>query len=275
MSESYCLKSCTECGREGCAGCKAGAFADQCEIVKCCKEKNHETCESCTRGIYCPTWTKRAQMPEKVFELQRREAELAVKYRNDAQILARWVRIIFIGSIISFAVGLLELIPALSGAAGLAQIALAAAVAYGFYRLKPVDECFGMVAALQLACSLMSLVQTFVPLEGFLDVVLTLVAAVCGLILMKKRWDAFRDSLSGISRLMGEKWENQWKLYKIGLFVLLGCTLLAFVPVLGIIAVIATLAGAGLLIFVSFREYVYLWQTVKACEDFSERQQIF
>ena len=72
MAESYCLKSCTDCTREGCSGCKTGGFAGQCEIARGCKEKNHESCDSCTRSLYCPTRTGRDQRPEKIFAMERR-----------------------------------------------------------------------------------------------------------------------------------------------------------------------------------------------------------
>lgn len=271
MTESYCMKSCAECGREGCVGCRAGAFAGQCEIVKCCKEKNHASCDSCTRGIYCPTRTIRDQMPEKVFAMQKREAELAVKHRADAQVLAKWVKIIFWCAIVGFGIGLLDIIPALSTVAVLGQIPLALAVCYCFFRLKPVDPVFGTVACLEIAAVVLSSVESFLQEQEVVAILLSLAGLVCGLLLIKLKCETFRDALSGIDREMSEKWENQWKLYKIGLYILLGCVLLAFIPVLGILAAIAILVAAGLLIFVAFREYVYLWQTVKVCEGYSSR----
>ena len=272
MTESYCLKSCAECGREGCPGCKAGAFTWQCEIVKCCKEKNHESCESCTRGIYCPTRSSRDQMPEKVFAMQRREAELAVKYRGDAAILAQWVKTLFWCVIVIFGIGLLDFIPALSGKIALVRLLLAAAAGWCFFRLKPVDELFGTVAWLEIVVAAMSAVESLVQESNVVAFLLSLAGLVCGLFLIKLKCETFRDVLSGIDREMSEKWENQWKLYKIGLYILLGCVLLAFIPVLGILAAIAIFVAAALLIFAAFREYVYLWQTVRVCEDFTVRQ---
>lgn len=270
MAESYCLKSCAECGREGCAGCKAGAFSGQCDIAKCCRVKNHESCESCTRGIYCPTRMGRDHMPEKIFQMQRREAELAVKYRADAAALAKWVKAIFWIIIAGIPVGLLDLIPALGKVMPLFTLVMSGAVCCCYYRLKNVDERFGTVAGLQLAGMVMSTVQSYLPEGGFLDVILTLASAVCGLVLIWLVCDTFRDALSGIDREMSEKWENQWKLYKIGLYILLGCLVVAFIPVLNILAVIAILVAVVLLVFVSIREVVYLWQTAKICEVFAE-----
>ncbi|MBQ7098707.1 MAG: hypothetical protein IJO05_03180 [Oscillospiraceae bacterium] len=271
MAESYCLKSCAECGREGCPGCMAGAFTWQCEIVKCCKEKNHESCESCTRASYCPTRTSRIQMPEKVFAMQRREAELVEKHRADAAILAQWVKTLFWCVIVIFGIGLLDFIPALSGKIALVRLLLAAATGWCFFRLKPVDELFGTVAWLEIVVAVFSAMESILQEREAVAFLLSLAGLVCGLFLIKLKCETFRDALSGIDREMSEKWENQWKLYKIGMYILLGCVLLAFIPVLGILAAIAIFVAIGLLIFVAFREYVYLWQTAKTCDFFASR----
>lgn len=271
MAESYCLKSCTDCTREGCSGCKTGGFADQCEIARCCKEKNHESCDSCTRSLYCPTRTGRDQMPEKIFAMERREAELAVKYRGDAEILAKWVKNIFWLMIAGLPLGVLELIPALAKVMPLITMALSCAACYCYYRMKVVDEGFGVAAGVHLAGLVMNTVSSYLPEGGFLNVVLTLVSGVCGLILVKYVCITFRDALNGINREMSEKWENQWLLYKIGLFTLLGCMVVAFIPVLNILAVIAILVALVLLLFLIIREYVYLWQTAMVCGAFAGR----
>lgn len=271
MAESYCLKSCSDCGREGCSGCKTGGFAGQCEIARCCKEKNHESCDSCTRSLYCPTRTGRDQMPEKIFAMQRREAELAVKYRADAEILAKWVKTIFWFMIAGIPLGVLEMIPALGKVMPLITMALSCVVCYCYYRMKIVDEGFGVVAGLYLAGILMITVSSYLPEGKFLNVVLSLVSGVCGLILIKYVCNTFRNALSGINREMSEKWENQWMLYKIGLFTLLGCLVVAFIPVLNILAAIAILVALVLLLFVMIREYVYMWQTAKVCGEFADR----
>lgn len=277
MAESYCLKSCTECGREGCAGCKAGAFAGQCEIVKCCKEKNHESCESCTRGTYCPTRTSRDQMPEKVFAMQKREAELAVKYRGDAEVLTKWVKVIFWSMIAMNVVDLLGLLQ--SFASAFRWIDLAGTVAallvvfWGFYSLRGVDDRFGTVAALQLAVyGITTLLEVLVPGEHVMKTIVELGCGIVGIVVWKIKSETFRDALSGISRELSEKWENQWKLYKISLWITFGGLLVCIIPVVGLVGLLAVLGGVGVLLFVTIREYVYLWQTAKTCEEYSCRQ---
>ena len=276
MAESYCLKSCAECGREGCPGCKAGAFTWQCEIVKCCKEKNHESCESCTRGIYCPTRTSRDQMPEKIFAMQRREAELAVKYRGDAAVLAKWVAVIFWSMIAMNVVDLIGLLAAFVGAVRWVDLAGTAAALlvtfWGYYNLRGVDDRFGSVAALQLAVyGITMLLEAFIPGESALKTIVQLGCGIVGIVVWKIRCETFRDALSGISRDLSEKWENQWKLYKLSLWLTFGGLLVCIIPVIGLVGLLAVLGGVGVLLFVTIREYVYLWQTAKTCDFFASR----
>mgnify|MGYP003293172594 CR=1 FL=1 len=276
MAESYCLKSCTECGREGCSGCRAGAFDGQCEIVKCCKEKNHESCESCTRGIYCPTRTSRDQMPEKVFAMQRRQAELAVKYRGDAAVLAKWVAVIFWSMIAMNVVDLVGLLAAFVGAIRWVNLAgtVAALVVFfwGYYNLRRVDDRFGSIAALQLATyGISTLLEVFVPGESALKTIVQLGCGIVSIVLWKTKSETFRDALSGISRELSEKWENQWKLYKLSLWLTFGGLLVCIIPVIGLVGLLAVLVGVGVLLFVTIREYVYLWQTAKTCDFFANR----
>lgn len=276
MAESYCLKSCAECGREGCPGCRAGAFTWQCEIVKCCKEKGHESCESCTRASCCSTRTSRIQMPEKIFAMQRREAELVVKYRGDAAVLAKWVAVIFWSMIAMNVVDLIGLLAAFADV--FRWVDLAGTVAallvtfWGYYNLRGIDDRFGTVAALQLATyGITTLLEVFVPGESALKTIVQLGCGIVGIVVWKSKCETFRDALSGISRELSEKWENQWKLYKLSLWLAFGGLLVCIIPVVGLVGLLAVLGGVGVLMFVTIREFVYLWQTAKTCDFFASR----
>lgn len=279
MAESYCLKSCDACGREGCAGCRNGAYADRCEIVKCCREKNHDSCESCTRVSYCPTRANRDLMPRRVMDLERRAAELAVRKRADAEVLAKWTKFVFWCLIATNVTSLLGFLGDLSSAVGWIDLigsgVLVLAVSYGMYQMKRVDPRFQTVAIWQAASHIAYSLHSVLALEenGFATL-LTLVFGAVGIYVTKTKTETFRDSLCGISGELAVKWENQWKLYKISLYLLLGglaatlvLTLLGPLSVLGLLAM---LGGVGVLLFVDIREYVYLWQTTAACEAFSE-----
>lgn len=280
MVESYCLKSCGDCGREDCGGCKAAAFAQQCEIVRCCKEKNHESCESCIRVNYCTTRTGRIQMPEKLFEMRRQEAALQEKRRNDAAVLTKWVRIIFWSMIVLNVVALIGLLGSfvdiirwvnLFGA-----VVSLAAVCWCYFSLRVLDRRFGQIAALMLAVYGISMLQgAFFPGSKAFMMIVRLGYAVAGILVCMLKSETYRDTLSGISRDLSRKWENQWELYKISLWMTLGGVVASLIPIVALLGLLALVGGLGLSLFVNIREYVYLWKTVKACEGFSGRKQIF
>lgn len=271
MAESYCLKSCAECGQ--CSGCRGGAYAARCDIAKCCREKNHESCESCTRASFCSVRNGRDKMPGKLHDQDRREAELRQAYREKAAVLAKWTRIIFWCMIAANVVGifglLTEFVPIFRWFHLAGSVVLGLAVACCFFRMQEADEGFHTVAVLMLiAYGIDAAVAVFLPGESVLKTIVDILAAVLGIVVMKRKTASFRDALSGISRELSEKWQKQWELYKISLFIMGGGVLLS--PFIGVFVLVPIFAGLGVLLFVTIREYVYLWQTAVGCEAFSQ-----
>ena len=273
MSESYCLKSCAECGQ--CGGCRSGSYAARCDIAKCCREKNHESCESCTRTASCPTRWGRDQMPRKLELQDRRRAEALERNRAHAAVLARWTNLIFWCLIAMNVVSLLEFfedrVPALRWIGlGLSAVQILF-VAYCYLQMREVDATFGTVAVLRVvAQGISTLVSVFLTRESALQTVILVAAAVVALIEVKLQTETFRDVLSGISMELSDKWERQWGLYKIALYILLGG--LVSCLILSVWGLAVVVAGLGVLLFVYIREYVYLYQTARGCADFSQQQ---
>lgn len=270
MSESYCLKSCAECGQ--CSGCRGSAYAARCGIAKCCKEKNHESCESCTRFGGCRLRMSRDAMPEKLHEEDRRAAEQRQANLIRAAVLAKWSLVVFWLMIAGMAVGLVSYIPAVAKVGKLISPVIGLGVCYGYLRMKDAEEGFAAVAGMELAVLVISYAGNFLREGRVPAFFLNLATIVVGTVLIWKRYAAFRDAMSGISGEYSEKWENQWLLLKIGLFVLLGCTVLAFIPVISILALLCLLVGVGILLFVLIREFVYLYQTAIVCRRFADWQ---
>ena len=276
MAESYCMKSCTECAREGCPGCRAGAFAQQCEIVRCCREKMHESCGTCSGGIYCPTRNIRNRMPEEAISIQRREAEQAERARRNAQGMCKWVSLIFWSMIASIAVSLLgfaeDLVAAMRWVDLVGSMVTTVMVFAGYYFLQEVDDRFGTVAWLWLMSGwITALMSAFAPEESALTTVVDLVMFVPAVILVKMKSETFRDVLTNMSLELSEKWEKQWKLYKISLLLSVCGIVILLIPVIGLVGFLGVLGGLGLLLFVTIREYVLLWETAQVCEVFAER----
>lgn len=271
MSESYCLKSCADCGREGCAGCRADRFSAQCEIAACCREQHHDSCESCTRAAYCPTRANRDLMPQRVLSKERHAAEHAAEYRAKAELLAKWTKFIFWSLVITNALALLGLLPSLHPLETVGSCIAVLLTSYGMFRMRGIDRRFGQVAIWQALAGLFTtlLPEVSAGENGFV-VFLTLIAGAAGVYLTKLKLETLRDSLSGISGALAEKWEKQWELYKLSVCIALGGAAASIV--LGILGLLVTLGGLCMLIFVGIREYVYLWQTASACEAFVARQ---
>ena len=271
MAESYCLKSCAECGQ--CTGCRAGAYAARCDIAKCCREKNHENCESCTRASFCPTRSGRDMMPRKIHDQDHREAERLAAKRVNAGVMAKWLWIIFWCIIAANVVGLLEFlaesVPVLGWVGLVAETALFLVIAYGYWQMKDIDVGFRTYAILSVISYVLSTVVGCMQ-EGPLRTVLLIPMIIIGLIAFRIQYLAFRDALSGIDGEMSYKWLRQWNLFKISLLAM-GAGLL-FSIILSLLGLVIILGGIGVLLFVVIRQYVYLYQTAQICRSFSERE---
>lgn len=271
MSESYCLKSCAECGQ--CTGCRSGAYAARCDIAKCCREKNHENCDSCTRASFCPTRSARDMMPQKLHDQDRREAERLATKRLNAGVMAKWVSIIFWCAIAANVVGLLSFLDENMPVLGWVQIAAEAAIvlviAYGYWRMKDVRDGFKIYAILALISQVISAVHTTLQ-EGPVRILIAIPEIIIVLIAYRTQYLAFQEALSGIDGEMSYKWLRQWNLFKISLLAM-GAGLL-FSIILSLLGLVIILGGIGVLLFVMIREYVYLYQTAQICRCFSERE---
>ena len=271
MSESYCLKSCAECGQ--CSGCRSGAYVARCDIAKCCREKNHENCDSCTRASFCPTRSVRDMMPQKIHDQDRREAERLATKRLNAGVMEKWVSIIFWCTIAAIAVGLLSFLekamPAFRWVELVAQAGLSLMIAYGYWRMKDVCDGFKTYAILSLVSQVISVVYTTLQ-EGPVRTLIAIPEIIIVLIAYRTQYLAFQEALSGIDGEMSYKWLRQWNLFKISLLAM-GAGLL-FSIILSLLGLVIILGGIGVLLFVMIREYVYLYQTAQICRCFSERE---
>lgn len=270
MSESYCMKSCTECAQEGCPGCRAGAFEGRCEIVKCCRNTMHESCETCTNRSFCGKWRGRDQMPQKALCMKSREEVQAEKSRVAAVALAKWVKVIF-WSMIAMQVGnlagLLEnWFPAVHWVDVTVTFVLSLVVCWAYYSLREAEWGFGSVAGLQLAGLVITLLSGLFQSERPLAFILMIPNFVLGIILFKRKCETFRDVVGNLNADLYEKWDKQWSLYLISMGLRVAGLVVAFLfPLLGVLVVIG---GLVLLMVVFIREYVCLWQTAEVCEEY-------
>jgi hypothetical protein len=230
----------------------------------------HESCETCTNRSFCGKWRGRDQMPEKALYTQSRAEVLVEKTRVAAVALAKWVKVIFWAMIASIVVSLAALFeirfPAVHWVVLAGNFVMKLVVCWGYYRLRNVNRGFRAVAGMQLACLLFTLLGDIFPNERPLAFILMIPNFVLGIILFKRKCDTFRDVLGNFSADLSEKWDKQWRLYWISLGLLIGGLVAArLMPILGMLV---ALGGNGLMLFVTIREYVCLWQTMEVCEEY-------
>ena len=269
MSESYCMKPCSECG--GCSGCRAGEYSAQCDIAKCCREKWHLSCESCTRCGGCPTRLSRDRMPGMIQERERKAAQVLQGQKQRVRIMNTWLPMIFGALIANFVVGLLlglfdtDAITMLDMIRGIVNACLIFAAGFGFWKLQEVDDGFYFVAICHWLTAVYDLLVLFLLEEGTLNKILTLLLAVVSVVSMRSEYLGFRDALSGIHQELSEKWEKQWTQMVYALALLVVSFLLLLIPLLGVIVL---LVGLIFFIFLLIRNMVYLYQTMEFCREY-------
>ena len=270
MSESYCMKSCSECG--GCTGCRTGAYSAQCDIAKCCREKGHLSCESCTRSGGCPTRLSRDRMPGMIREREYREAQALQSRRERVSVMKTWLPLVFGGmitlNVIDLVLGFFvyfvggQMLVILNA---LAQAGLLVTVGFGYWKLQRADDGFYFVAICYWLSAVYHLLDSFMLGESLLGGLLALLLAVVGVISMRSEYLGFRDALSGVDRELLNKWDRQWTqtLYALAGF---GISLVLFlIPVLGALVMLCCMV---FMLFLIIRHLVYLYQTMDRCREY-------
>jgi hypothetical protein len=209
-------------------------------------------------------------MPSNALYAKSREEVQAEKSRVAAVALAKWVKVIFWAMIamqVGNLAGLLEnWFPAVRWVNLAVTFVMSLVVCWAYYSLREADWGFGSVAGLQLAGLVITLLSGLFQSERPLAFILMIPNFVLGIILFKRKCDTFRDVLGNLSADLSDKWEKQWRLYWISLGLLIGGLVAArLMPILGMLV---ALGGIGLMLFVTIREYVCLWQTMEVCEEY-------
>lgn len=266
MTESYCLKSCTECGQ--CSGCRTGVYGAECEIAKCCKKTGHESCETCTRGAGCSTKWSRDRMPGLIHDKERRDAELREYYRKKVGLLVQWLPLVFWGMVVNMAFGLVYgVIEAIEPIAFPLELIVSAVclltMAFGYWRLNEADEQFRFAAIYHVLALVLNVAESYLPEKSVLASILGIVIGAIGIAVTFKTCAAFRDVMYGIDNQMAEKWDNQRTLYKYCCIGLVALLVLVWIPLIGVLAVYAVLF---FMVFLSIREIVYVYQTMNLCQ---------
>lgn len=275
MSASYCMKNCDECTSK-CGGCRTSAYVERCEIAKCCRERGHRSCEDCLTRPGCRKCMGSSRMPESMILKERREREILQGNFKRAGILAHWVKVIFWCWIAQIVTGLLDLdfitqaLPVVGFISFAVTTVLMTAVGFSYLEMKEIDDRFGYVGYAQLAVAVYSVLDRFLPEGNILMNLLMFAAAVVNVISLNWMCTAYSDTLEGISPDFSEKWLSLWTWYLYTLCGILGGIVLLIIPFLSMIGVIVIIGALIMLIVVSIRQGICLYQTANVCAEYHE-----
>lgn len=282
MAETYCGKSCDECSHKellNCPGCKAGPgrqFGGDCELAKCCREKGHETCDTCGFNRSCTTLQRRDQQPQyrkMKIESEQRQKELLA---NRALTLGKWLWILFWLVVPATIAGIMKTENVMNVSPGIyltGQILNAVcSIAYGtiLLKLSSVEDRYHIAGICTLITAGVSILIAFLfgaSKAPTWSLIITLPAAVVGLIREYNEYNAHSSVLMGADNELSEKWTNLWKWFIRCTLGMIGSVVLVLIaPILGAILLIVASIGT---VIVSIAKLVYLYRTAKVFREYS------
>lgn len=271
MAETYCGKSCAECGKRNemnCPGCKSGPgrqYGGDCELARCVREKGHETCETCAYKGNCGTLRSRDFQPEYRARAIKAEKERKETIARRVPVLGKWLWILFWIVIIANIPSLMTLDMVVEVFPGMLLVgnllSLIFALSYGLILLKlRSEEDMYRIAGI---CHLIGAVVSF-GLETFTDggnwtLVISLPVAIVSMVGVYNEYMAHAAVLSGVDNDLSEKWEKLWK-WEIGLLAAIAGSILV-VLILPLIGAILALGGALGTVVVGIMKVIYLYRS--------------
>lgn len=101
MAGPYCGKGCESCAlREqlSCSGCRSGpgrTWGTECKLARCCQQKGHESCQTCSFAAGCRLFSGRNEQPQYRLQERERSAQRQQEAAQKAEVLGKWLWILF------------------------------------------------------------------------------------------------------------------------------------------------------------------------------------
>lgn len=278
MAETYCGKSCAECGKRemlNCPGCKAGPgrqFGGDCDLARCVFGKGHETCGTCSYKGNCGNFQSRDFQPDyRRRKLEQKAAEQEAIAKR-APVLGKWLWILFwlvipanVASIMTLDM-VAEAFPAVASAGHLLNFASSVVYCGILFLLRDVDDGYRTAGICHfIATSVSIFVDAFTDGSGW-TLLITLPSAVVSMIATYNEYMAHSAVLCGVDRDLSEKWEKLWK-WEIGLIAAMfgSIVVMLIIPILGALVILAAAIGS---IVVAIMKLVYLYRTAKCFREY-------
>ena len=282
MAETYCGKTCAECGRKeelNCPGCKTGpgrSIGGDCILAKCARGKGHETCESCIYSNTCGTLMGKNGIPDqriRKIEVEKQHKEMLSKR---AKVLGKWLWIVFWLTIAANVPALLsndyfaQYLPGLYITGEVVGLLFNLAYALILLNLRHEYDGYRVAGILFLIGSVISALRGVIICmnpEASGLVLLSLPATVLNLVATYQEYTAHSAVLVGVDDVLSEKWGALWRWYIRCYLGMIGCVvLMIFAPVLAAILLIAVVIA---LVVMSIIKVVYLYRTAKVFREYS------
>lgn len=282
MSNTYCGKSCESCAQKEqklCPGCRPGpgrSWSGDCEIAVCCRDKGHETCDTCTNKRYCG---KRSQRDGMIDRRERKTAEQAAQraeLARKAPFLYKWLSILF-WLVIPATVASLLAMEAMANVAPKVYLfgkylTVVCGLVYGLVLLRLAKENLtyrtaGVLRLVTAAASLLLVSGKNAAANWTL--LISLPAAVVGLVGTYQEYMAHAGVLSGVDDFRAERWRMLWK-WRLALIIapFASIVVILIFRLLGVLVLVAALIGN---LVIGIVELYYLWQTKQAFRDYSNK----
>ena len=281
MTKTYCGKDCEQCafGRaNGCPGCQNGpGGSGECELAQCCRSKGHQSCDTCNFMQSCTTLHNREHLP--IWRQQRRERREEEQQRiaRNAQLLGKWLWVLF-WLIIPSAVGslmtndtILTLFPQLEVPGQIINILCSVAYMVILLKISPVERDYRTAGI----CYLLGVVMAtlvLVLIDVFLAVsILALPMVIVSIVAEYYEMHAHAAVLYGVDDELAAKWLKlwRWNLYTYGAMIV-SLVLMIVIAMLGLLVLMAAMIA---LIVVSICKLVYLYRTAKLFREKAQNLQ--
>ena len=282
MAETYCGKTCAECGRKeelNCPGCKTGpgrCIGGDCILAKCARGKGHETCETCIYSSTCGTLMGKNSIPDQRIRKIEAEKQHKAMLVKRAEVMGKWLWIMFWLMIGANVPALLsndyfaQHLPGLYLAGAICGLLFNLACCLILLKLGREYDGYRVAGILFLVGSVIS------ALRGIINwmnpdavglVLLSLPAAVANIAATYQEYIAHSAVLVGVDDVLSEKWGALWRWYIRCYLGMFGCVvLMGFAPLLGVVLVFAAIIA---LLVMAIMEIVYLYRTAKIFREYT------
>ena len=282
MEETYCGKTCAECGRRdelNCPGCKTGPgkpYDGDCILAKCTRGKGHETCATCIYSSTCGTLMGKNSIPDQRIRKIEAEKQHKAMLVKRSEIMGKWLWIMFWLMIGANVPALLsndyfaQHLPGLYLAGAICGLLFNLACCLIFLKLGREYDGYRVAGILFLVGSVISALRgtiTWMNPDANGLVLLSLPVAVISLAAIYQEYIAHSAVLNGVDDVLSEKWGALWRWYIRCYLGMFGCVvLMIFAPVLGAILLIADVIA---MLVMSIMKIVYLYRTAKIFREYT------